>query len=60
MAERLAIKRVQQRMACAVGGGGAAISLTTFAEFQGLSTEGALVDFAFLRSGEGDAVVLEL
>ena len=56
----MAIKRVQQRMACAVGGGGAAISLTTFAEFQGLSTEGALVDFAFLRSGEGDAVVLEL
>ena len=47
-------------MACAVGGGGAAISLTAFAEFQRLSTEGALVDFAFLSSGEGDTVVLEL
>ena len=47
-------------MACSIGSGGTAVCLATLSEFEGLTTEGALVDFALLCSGEGDTEMLKL
>lgn len=60
MAERLAVESVQHGMTSAVGGGSAAVSLSTLAELERLSTESALVDLALLGTREGKAVVLKL
>jgi hypothetical protein len=58
--QRLAIERVQDRVARAVGGGAGALHRRAFAELGRVAAEGALVDLAFLGAGEGDAVMLQL
>lgn len=60
MTERLAVEGVKHGVAGAVGGGGAAVRLSTLAELERLSTERALVDLALRSAGEGETVVLEL
>jgi hypothetical protein len=60
VAEGLAVEGVEEGMACAVGGGGAAVGLATFAVFEGLAAKGTLVDFALFCAGEGDAEVFQL
>ena len=56
----LAVESVQHGVSSAVGGGGAAVSLSSLSELKRLSTEGALVDLALLGAREGKSVVLEL
>jgi hypothetical protein len=60
MSQGLAVECVENGVAGTVGSGGASVSLATLAELERLSTKGTLVDLAFLRSGEGYTVVLEL
>ena len=43
MPEGLAVESVEQRVAGTIGGGAAAVGLTTLAELLGLATEGTLV-----------------
>ena len=50
VSERLTIKSVKKSMARAVSGSGAAVCLTTLAEFERLATERALIDLALLRT----------
>lgn len=47
-------------MTSSVGSSGTSVGLTTFAEFQRLSTEGPLIDFAFFSTGEWDTEMFEL
>lgn len=47
-------------MACSVGSSGAAVGLTTFPVFEGLTTEGSLVNLSFFCPGEGYTEVLKL
>lgn len=53
VAQTLAIERVQDRVTCPVRNGAGPVSLTTFAEAQGLTSESSLVDLALARSAEG-------
>ena len=50
VSERLAVEGVQDGVPGTVSGSGTPIGLTTLAELEGLTAEGTLVDFAFLRS----------
>src|SRR5690606_15860200 len=59
VANRLAVKRMQDRMARAVGGGAGALR-NAFAEIGGHATKGTLIDLAFFRAGEGNAEMLKL
>ncbi len=59
VAQRLAVKRVQDRVARAVGGGAGALR-DAFAEIRGHAAEGALVDLAFFGAREGHAEMFEL
>ena len=59
VAQRLLVKRVQDGMAGAIGGGAGAVRLL-LAVVEGHAAEGALVDLAVGRAREGHAVVLEL
>lgn len=47
-------------MACSVRCSRAAVGLTTFPIFEGLTTEGSLIDFSVFCSGEGDTEVFQL
>lgn len=47
-------------MAGSVGGSGAAVGLTTFPEFERLTTEGSLVNLSVLCPGEGYTEVFKL
>mmetsp|Transcript_21345 Transcript_21345/g.52551 ORF Transcript_21345/g.52551 Transcript_21345/m.52551 type:complete len:368 (+) Transcript_21345:832-1935(+) len=58
--EGLPVEGVEERVAGAVGGGGAAVRLPAFSKVEGLPAKGALVDLALLVAGEGDAVLFEL
>ena len=58
--EALAVERVQDRVAGAVGGGAGALHRRALAELGGVAAERALVDAAVLGAREGHAVVLEL
>lgn len=58
--ERLAIERVQDRVAGAVGGGAGALHRRSFAKLGGVAAEGALINLAFLGAREGHAIVLKL
>jgi hypothetical protein len=58
--QRLAVERVQDRVARAVGGGAGALHRGAFAELGRVAAEGALVDLAFLGAGERDAVMFQL
>lgn len=60
VAQRLAVESVENGVSSSVSGSGATVGLATLAVLEGLSTEGALVNLAFLGSGEGNTVVLEL
>jgi hypothetical protein len=60
VSERLAVKSVEKRVTCAVGGGSTPVSLSTLPIMKRLTAEGTLVDFPFLRSREGDTEVLKL
>ena len=59
VAQRLAIKRMQHRMACTVGRRAGALG-DTFTEIRGHATERTLIDLAFFRTAEGHAEMLEL
>jgi len=58
--ERLAVESVKKSVSGTVGGGAAAVCLTTLAVVLALTTESTLVDFALVGSREWAAVVLEL
>lgn len=60
MAQGLAVEGVKHGVSSAVGGGGAAVSLSSLSELERLSTESALVDLALGGTREGKSVVLEL
>ena len=60
MAKGLAVEGVKDSVASSVGSSGTTVCLSTLAELEGLTTEGTLVDLAFLGSREGDTVVLKL
>jgi len=60
VSEGLSVKSVEQCVAGSVGGGTAAVCLTSLAKFLGLSTESTLVDLAVVGSGEWTSVVLQL
>ncbi|QTK80385.1 hypothetical protein AT6N2_C2837 [Agrobacterium tumefaciens] len=60
VAQRLAIKRVQNGVAGTVGGGTGALHRRTFAIILHVATERALVDLTFFVTREGHAVMLEL
>jgi hypothetical protein len=47
-------------MACSVGSSGAAVGLTTFPVFEGLTTEGSLVNLSVFCPGEGYTEVFKL
>ena len=57
---RLAVERVQDGVAGAVGGGAGALHGRAVAELGHVAAEGALVDAAVLGAAEGHAVMLEL
>ena len=50
VAKRLAVKRVEERMASTVSRSSASVRLATLAELQRLTTERALIDLALLGS----------
>ena len=60
VAQRLAVKGVQESMSGTISGSSAAVGLATLAELKRLTTKGALVDLAFLSTGERHTIVLEL
>ncbi len=60
MSERLAVEGVKDRVARAVGRGGATVRLASLSKLERLTTEGTLVDLALFCTGEGDAKVFEL
>ena len=47
-------------MACSVGSSGAAVGLTAFPVFEGLTTEGSLVNLSVFCPGEGHTEVFKL
>lgn len=51
----LPIKGVKHRMAGSIGDGASSFSLSTFAEFQRLTAESALIDLAVFRTTKGTA-----
>mmetsp|Transcript_45581 Transcript_45581/g.121197 ORF Transcript_45581/g.121197 Transcript_45581/m.121197 type:complete len:372 (+) Transcript_45581:1171-2286(+) len=59
-AKSLAVEGVKHRVPSTVSNSGAAVSLTTLAKLEGLTTEGTLVDLALLSTRERHAIVLEL
>ena len=59
MAQRLTVKRVQDRMACAVGSGAGTLG-RAFAEIRRHAAEGALIDFAFFGARKRHAEMLKL
>ena len=58
--QRLAIKRVQDRVAGPVSGGAGTLHGRAFAEFRGVAAEGTLIDLALFGAREGHAVMLKL
>ena len=56
--QRLAVKRVQDGMAGAVGGSASTLHRRTFTKFRGVAAKGALVYFAFLCARKRHAVML--
>ena len=60
VAERLAIERVEESVSGTISGSSAAVGLATLAVLEGLTTKSALVDLAFLSTGEWHTIVLEL
>jgi hypothetical protein len=46
-------------MTSSVSSSRTSVCLTTFAEFEGLTTESTLVNLSFFRAGEGDTEMLE-
>lgn len=58
--EGLAVKRMENSMACSISGRGTPVGLATFAVFQRLTTKCTLVYLSFLGSGEGHAKVFQL
>mmetsp|Transcript_96763 Transcript_96763/g.301817 ORF Transcript_96763/g.301817 Transcript_96763/m.301817 type:complete len:694 (-) Transcript_96763:27-2108(-) len=58
--QRHAVERVENGVAGTVGRGGAAVRLPALAKLQALAAEGALVDLALGRAGEGEAERLQL
>ena len=58
--KRLAVESVQKSVSGTIGGGAAAVGLTTLAVVLALTTESTLVNLALVGSREGAAVVLEL
>ena len=58
--ERLAVQRVQDGVARAVGGRRAPVRLAVLAVVERLAAKGALVDLALVRARERHAVVLQL
>ena len=58
--EGLAVEGVEKGMTGTVSGSSATVCLATLAKLQGLTTEGALVDLAFLGTRERNTVVLKL
>ena len=60
MTERLAIQRVEQGVAGAVGGSCTAVCLTTFAIIQRLATKSTLINFSVFCSGERYTVMFKL
>ena len=60
VAQALAIERVQNGVAGAVGGGAGALHRRTIAEFGHVAAKGALVDLAVFGARKRHAIVLEL
>jgi hypothetical protein len=60
VAQRLAIERVQDRMAGAVGSGAGALGCWAFAIFRGHAAERALVNLALFGAREGHAPMFQL
>ncbi len=58
--QRLAVKRVQDCMAGAVGGGASTLHRRAFAKLSGVAAKGTLVYFAFLCTRKRHAVVFQL
>ena len=58
--QALPVKRVQNGMARAVGGGTGALYRRSFTEFGGMAAEGALIDLAAFGTAERYAVMLQL
>ena len=58
--QRLAVKRVQNRVPCSVGSGTGALHRRAFAKFRCVATKGTLVNFARLSARERYAVMLQL
>lgn len=54
------VKSVQKGVAGSVRSGGASVGLATLAELERLTTEGTLIDLAFICSREGQTEVFEL
>jgi hypothetical protein len=60
VSQRLTIQTVENRMASSIGGSCTTVCLTSFAVFERLPTEGTLIDFSFLCTRKGHAVVFKL
>lgn len=60
VSQGLAVQRVQQGVAGSVGHGTRSVGLATFTVLLRLATKSTLVDTAFLVSGKGHTVVLQL
>ena len=60
MAKGLPVKGVKHGVSGSVGGGGAAVRLSSLAVLERLSTKRTLIDLALGRAGEGQPVVLKL